>query len=249
MSFQVTKAVLDSELERPLRLLALALAEWAGPQGDKVRPSVATLAGQVKTSRCVVQRGLKRLRALGVLVVESRVVVGADGTARPAGGRQRPTRYRFDLDALAALPPAPKRSAKTVSKTMPFSDADPAPKGHRFGSKRVAFQSQKGSASDPRSTSDPPGSKTGADAPESPARKVPFRVYVAIATKAIRRSRAEDGTENLANFAFWFKAFCAEQHLSYGPEICRKAIDAALAAERRPPRAGHRRPQSHRRSV
>ena len=93
MSTVAVAAVLSSHLERPLRFLATVLATYANAQGGSVFPSVATLAKDLACGERFVRQGLSRLRVLGVLQVESKMIVGPTGTLQPAGGRGRVTRY------------------------------------------------------------------------------------------------------------------------------------------------------------
>lgn len=190
MSVYVVDAVLDSRLDC-YRLLAVVLATYADSAGGSVYPAVETLARRSRTTPRAVQAGLRRLRELGVIVVESRVIVGRDGHPRPVGGRANPTRYHFQLDVLASLPESGGTAkwvkpaspffstsfAQTVKPTSPFTPSEGSEKGEASFAKgrsqlreRVKLASQKGEAGFTRSVRirhDPSGSGyiTGAHAP------------------------------------------------------------------------------------
>ena len=55
---------------------------------------------------------------------------------------------------------------------------------------------------------------------------IPFRVYAAIATRAL----AETRTDDLGDLAEQFKTLCARQDVPYDAETTQKAIDAARVA-------------------
>lgn len=70
-------------------LVALALAEQADSEGNGVFPSVALLAVETRLSRRAVQYRIAELQELGYLVLVER-----------GGGRNRPNRWRIDIDWL-----------------------------------------------------------------------------------------------------------------------------------------------------
>jgi hypothetical protein len=119
------QAVYSSNLERPLRFLAVTLAWFADDDGRRVYPGVERLAEMLGCRERQVRSGLDRLRRLGVLCVESATVPGKDGVPRPAGGWGCTARYRFNLDALDRLSPATtlQCSAGFRSRTTTKSEA------------------------------------------------------------------------------------------------------------------------------
>ena len=80
---------LDLDLPEGLKLLLIALASFADDDGANVYPSVETLARMTSTEPRTVWRRLARLRALGVLEVET-----------AGGGRRRSTHYRIRPETL-----------------------------------------------------------------------------------------------------------------------------------------------------
>ncbi len=74
-------------------LVALAMAEQADSEGNGVFPSVALLAVETRLSRRAVQYRIAELQELGYLVLVER-----------GGGRNRPNRWRIDIDWLANQP-------------------------------------------------------------------------------------------------------------------------------------------------
>ena len=93
--WRATTAVYESILPRGLREVALACAYFANEHGRNVWPSVGRLARMVGCSGRNVQFARADLNRLRVLVIE----------ANP-GGRQKTSRFRLDLERLAALTPA-----------------------------------------------------------------------------------------------------------------------------------------------
>lgn len=88
-------------------LLMLALADWADDDGNRIYPSVATLAKKVRQSERNVQRLLRKL-------VKSRLleVVGSE-----RGGSGRTTHYRIPVERVTSLHPLlPERVTSRASK-------------------------------------------------------------------------------------------------------------------------------------
>ncbi|MGE4224564.1 MAG: hypothetical protein AB7I23_14545 [Vicinamibacterales bacterium] len=91
MSLTVIAMVFASNLPSGLRLTALACANFAADDGRRVFPAVARLAKMTAKSRSQVVRDLRRLVALGVLVLERR------------GGGTAASVYAFNLKALTSV--------------------------------------------------------------------------------------------------------------------------------------------------
>lgn len=88
------EAVLAAEaLPRRLVLVAVVLAHYADPDGGSIRPSIATIEARARTDRRNVQRYVRELEQLGVLLVVRRGGAGAKCCSE----------YRLDLARLAAL--------------------------------------------------------------------------------------------------------------------------------------------------
>ena len=102
MSHIVTKAVLESALPSRLKLVALALADFAASDGTRVYPSVQTICRMSGRKRRSVQNALAELRELSILRP-------LDGIR---GGRNRPNRYSFNVDAL------PKHDDETAQRVQ-----------------------------------------------------------------------------------------------------------------------------------
>jgi DNA-binding transcriptional MocR family regulator len=164
MVHDVIIAVRSAPLEPRTRHLALLLATYVNDKTFLAYPSVATLAHELGVCRSTVQRDLQRLRALGVVRVESRQVVGSDGQPQPAGGRGASTRYRFQLDMLAAL--SPERAALV----RPFPSRRGGGKGRTGDAKGPHWDHKRAAPVRPNCTRPHKTKKSsGADAPPSPA--------------------------------------------------------------------------------
>ena len=70
--------------------------------------------------------------------------------------------------------------------------------------------------------------ETGAIAPALPDDE-DFKVYAAIACRALDESIREDCDDSIANVSERFKRLCAQQRKRYTAEITRKAVAAAFA--------------------
>ena len=77
-------------------LLAVKLADNASDDGTRIYPSVATLAGQTRQSERTVQYQVKRMVAMGWLVLVREATGGGRG-----GGYGRPREYRIHPDWIA----------------------------------------------------------------------------------------------------------------------------------------------------
>lgn len=96
MSLRVMSIVWDRFPEGGSKLLAMiALADWAGDDGARLYPSVATLAAKIRMS----ERQTKRL--LEWLITEKYLELRTPGNA---GGRRHSNRYRIRLETLSSCP-------------------------------------------------------------------------------------------------------------------------------------------------
>ena len=95
MSARLARAVFDSALDPSLKPLMVALALFADQDGGNVYPSIDRLVFMVGGSRRTVERGISRLRTLGVIIPITSTAGG-----RMRGGRGRPVHYQIDSSAL-----------------------------------------------------------------------------------------------------------------------------------------------------
>ena len=100
----VLHEIYTSNLDASLRPVALALAWFANSKGGSVRPALSKIRRMTCLGERTVQRRVWDLRELGVLELE-------DPEHGLKGGHGRVTRYRFNLERLAALP---ARSSPTL---------------------------------------------------------------------------------------------------------------------------------------
>jgi Helix-turn-helix domain len=90
MSIKVMNLVWDRYPEGGSELLLiLALADHADDAGDRVYPSVQTMARKTRMSERAVQYLLRRIQERGLLVL-----------VEPGGGRNRTARYRINIDRI-----------------------------------------------------------------------------------------------------------------------------------------------------
>lgn len=130
------------------------------------------------------------------------------GAGNPAGARTKPyTRALLTLhDGAADLPDLPDRQDEPAKTNLPGAGAP------------VGSHQEK-------------GSEKNKPAPSSSVEPVPFKVYAAIATRAIDcavRDRPRD--DSITNIVSHFKRLCGEQQLPFDSEIVQKATDAAVVA-------------------
>jgi len=71
MSVKYMNAVWDSTLAGNQLLVALALADWAGKDGDQIFPTVLTVAKKTRLSERTVQRLVKQMLGIGLLQIVS----------------------------------------------------------------------------------------------------------------------------------------------------------------------------------
>lgn len=102
MSFRLYNLAWAAALDGTTKVVLLRLVDHARDDGSNVWPSIPSLAGACGLSERTVQLAMKRLRALGALVV----VREADYAAR------RPVEYRLDVAVLEELPSWVNRCSK-----------------------------------------------------------------------------------------------------------------------------------------
>lgn len=105
MSVRVMAEVWELDLPQPLKLLALALADWADDEGGNIWPSIDTMARKVGAHPRTVQRQLRLLEESGLVRIE-----------HGGGGRGRTRRLRLQTQKGDKLPPIPKRVAPGAQK-------------------------------------------------------------------------------------------------------------------------------------
>jgi len=116
MSIRVISRVLPKRWGSPSRkIVAIKLADVANDDGSSIYPSIFTVASEAELSERQVQRVMEEFRKAGLLIV-----------VRPGGGRNRPTEYRLDLEAIEKLRDAKPRvetaEPKTENPSMVNSD-------------------------------------------------------------------------------------------------------------------------------
>lgn len=110
MSVRQMGLVWELDLEKPLKFTLLALADHADHNGDGARPSVGLLAWKTGDTRRTIQRHLRQLEGLGLIVP---IYAPTGGLVRSGHGGNlvgRATTYRLTLDKGAKLPPFTPRS-------------------------------------------------------------------------------------------------------------------------------------------
>lgn len=110
MSWRVCKAVWDCfHVEGGnVKLVLVAMADYAEHDGGSIRPSLATLATKVACSVDQARRTLRRLEQLGVVEVVSNAAGGAPGATR---------NYRIRVDLLTAGTYASRRPSVDAGGT------------------------------------------------------------------------------------------------------------------------------------
>lgn len=95
MSIKVSRAVWKNFRDGGnLKLTLLALADWADDRGDKIYPSMSTIAAKVCCSEVQTRRTVHSLIERGLVAV-----VGNEHGGKPGSSRQ----YRINLERLTAL--------------------------------------------------------------------------------------------------------------------------------------------------
>lgn len=69
MSVRIMAKVWELQLPQPLKLLALAMADWADDHGEGIYPSIAYIAWKVGATERTIQRQLRTLERSGILEV------------------------------------------------------------------------------------------------------------------------------------------------------------------------------------
>ena len=105
MSVAAMSAVFDADLRPPIKLVLLALADYADAYGQGCFPSVDSLSRRTGYTRRQIQRSLRAAIDLGTIV---NVGVSPVGT----------TEYRILLPALAERPSVPQSRAKQCPKIL-----------------------------------------------------------------------------------------------------------------------------------
>jgi hypothetical protein len=95
MSDVVARNVMASGLPEHLKRTAIALALYADPDGNSIRPSVKTIAHLTERSERVVRRNITKLVAIGVLLL----LTDRRGGHR-SDGRGRSSVYHLNVNAL-----------------------------------------------------------------------------------------------------------------------------------------------------
>lgn len=182
----------------------------------------------------------------GASNIIDRLLAADCGLSVQDGAGTRPRTYFLDVQKLASyrcVPPArtrrvPPRRTLRVPRDGTEGAADQAvycPTPSTLVSHPVSASVLPGGTKpsepdlEPCKPAEPTAAHAAADTQEA-QRGIPFKVYAAIATKALNQSLREDETDELGNVTEWFKKFCAGQRLSYDGDIARKAIDAAVFA-------------------
>lgn len=108
MSIKLMSLVWDSPLPMTEKFVALALADFADDEGNRIYPSVKTLAVKVGKSERAIQYNLRRLISRGIL----------EAVSGENGGRGNTVHYRMHADRLAS--PVEDRKG---DKVAPFTEA------------------------------------------------------------------------------------------------------------------------------
>jgi hypothetical protein len=112
---KIIRAIYDSALPPHLQRFAVLMAECGKPDGTDVRPGVDHLTYWLHHTRRGVQKSLRQLEALGVLVP-----VGST-----KGGSGQTTRYRIDIDALPRRAEWVPPKQRTQSSPFPIRNSEP----------------------------------------------------------------------------------------------------------------------------
>ena len=222
----------------PLKFLAVTMASFGNDEtGARIFPSVDTLKQLIGCEERAVRAGLQKLRALGVLVVDSRMVETASGL-RPAGGRRQPTRYRLDLDVLAALPVHEKRKpctsvqglekAQLAAERVHSIDGNPAPESMKpcTGAPETVHPSApdlSGNEGILQVVRSPLPGRT-----EKPNQETPnVNLIVHIVAEVLNELHDLHGVVDETELAEDVKRRCAAARIAYDGAAVRKAIDSA----------------------
>jgi len=201
------------------KLVLLRIADRVNDKTGVAYPSIPSIADDCSLSERGVIKIVNRLRDAGYLEV-----------LRGIG--RRTSRYRV-IGLSRGEPGSPLNAGTQLVRGEPRSPLDihtandPEVNLVPVEVNRVPSRGEPGSPGTIKNHQEPK-ERTGAHAPACALREPPFRVYAAIARKALARSIREDGDESSANACEIFKRMCAEQGLNYAGEIARKAMATAF---------------------
>ena len=166
MSIKLMSLVWDSELPTDEKFVALALADFADDDGNRIYPSVSTIARKVGKSERQVQRTLSKLK-------RSRLLTPVSGEA---GGRGNTVHYHMDVNRLGGKgvnmspftePESVERVTYATQRVTPTSPdpsrttssgsgSDPEGESVSFAGKPRTPRGEGGSVYKPRSRFDTP---------------------------------------------------------------------------------------------
>jgi hypothetical protein len=210
-----------------LVLLAFLDCDRAG-KGRELYPSMERIAWQSGLANSTVRLAVDELQRLGVLARSGHVRSLLDARGRVA-------KFIFAADRLPTRPiwsANSRREPAPVDAEQPPDDNRTAA-GCRQNSRRMT-ETQPPAAGADRTYVNVQGNvrlnvqETGAIAPALPDDE-DFKVYAAIACRALDESIREDCDDSIANVSERFKRLCAQQRKRYTAEITRKAVAAAFA--------------------
>ena len=220
MSWKLVTAVLESNLDRRLKLAAVALVSYARDDGSRVMPSIARLAWLIGVSRRHAQRSVTQLRSLGLLEA---VRVAPSGTVE----------YQFRATAL------PRRPLLIVKQMpLPFQTSEPHLHLNSFPQDaQVSTGGDETSEAHPGTWVSPDLSEirtyrkikiTGASAPGYRHRHMPERAdasfrHLCVIVRMIER---ETPGQPLVEFVERVKLRCAKARLRWDPDTLTRAIHA-----------------------
>lgn len=263
MSVHVMKAVYASRLEHRLRLLAVTLASFSpNDDGGEIYPGVTRLMQMLDMEKRAVRAQLHQLIARGVLLrdgyrgharcyrydldrLASYEPRQLDSGARVHGGA--PLRVHDGAPIETAKGAQPCRQGCTPVPLRVHARAldpkDPKDLRKRTGADapecsdegQTAEKAEEPTAELSRHipVCGKPEEEPAEEADSTPSQVPPFKVYAAIAQRALDISLRDDKSDNVGNIAEHFKILCAKQHLPYGAFITQRAVDAALASRER----------------
>jgi hypothetical protein len=159
VSWHIVSEVYKAKLGSPARkAIAAKLADWVNDDGGRIFPSVQRIADETESSVRTVQYTLR------AFVDEKLLIQVREGGKGPGSTSE----YRFDLDALAALPRSRATDDNKGAPGAPLDDdgrVQPA-------SKRVQPASKKGATGAPDSSREPPNEPPHTNARDARATRV-----------------------------------------------------------------------------
>lgn len=123
MSHAASAAVWRADVRpAPLKLCALALADWCNATSGELFPSMQAIAGKIGVSRSQAQRLMRQLIDDGLVTVVANAGGGKPGTT---------PRYRLNLERFASMPQTGRVDATPTGSTdaTPTDSADATPTG------------------------------------------------------------------------------------------------------------------------